>query len=551
MFCALLCMDADRMKANRFDILCCCGPCGATPAQTPAKTTERELEMAPNGYAVVSLEVERGGETGEVGNEGKAGEEGKAGKAGEVGGTVEGQVRQASGSDAEYHPLKAVSDMTYLEYFFAEVYWTLLTRPLFRAAIVLSFLGLFAAGLYGCTQIEQGFDNINLMPDDSYVRDYILTTRRLDLFAYEQNSPVNIIIKDVPYHLQSTQEDILRIQAEFLANSDHNKGPFTSWLSTFVKYTPTMPYAAYANSDGFITDEEIFYQAVEFFVQQDFFLRFVDDINFATVDGKLTITSSRVSAFHHGLTDYRKEIRAMQDVRDLMASAVFDPKPIAVCRNYIQTETDLIIVNEMLFNLGLALVAVALVSLFVLIRPGAVLLVVAIVAVIDADLLGTMYYWDLQINTVTVVQLVMAIGLVVDYVSHVLHYFLAQDFRLTPLDRLKHCLVEIGPSVLLGCTTTFVGIIPLAFASSVIFRTFFKMFFCIILYGAGHGLILLPALLPSMPFTAFEGAHGHKATALIAPDKGQEVKGQEGGKEMQGGEGDEFYEVQGEVQMQV
>ena len=109
--------------------------------------------------------------------------------------------------------------------------------------------------------------------------------------------------------------------------------------------------------------------------------------------------------------------------------------------------------------------------------------------------------------------------------SHVLHYFLAQDFNLTPLERLKHCLVEIGPSVLLGCTTTMVGVIPLAFASSVIFRTFFRMFFCIIIFGAGHGLILLPAILPSLPFTAFDEEDKHfTPTTAVATKSGSSTQ---------------------------
>jgi hypothetical protein len=73
-------------------------------------------------------------------------------------------------------------------------------------------------------------------------------------------------------------------------------------------------------------------------------------------------------------------------------------------------------------------------------------------------------------------------GLVVDYVSHVIHYYLAQPFSLTPKERLTNCLVEIGPAVLLGCSTTFLGTMPLAFADSVIFRTFFKMYVCMYMW---------------------------------------------------------------------
>lgn len=49
--------------------------------------------------------------------------------------------------------------------------------------------------------------------------------------------------------------------------------------------------------------------------------------------------------------------------------------------------------------------------------------------------------------------------------------------------RIAQALGEIGPAVVVGATTTFLGIMPMIFASNVIFRVFFKMFFIIILFG--------------------------------------------------------------------
>lgn len=53
--------------------------------------------------------------------------------------------------------------------------------------------------------------------------------------------------------------------------------------------------------------------------------------------------------------------------------------------------------------------------------------------------------------------------------------------------RVANALGEIGPSVMLGAATTFLGIMPMAFAQNAIFRVFFKMFLVIITFGVRAG----------------------------------------------------------------
>lgn len=49
--------------------------------------------------------------------------------------------------------------------------------------------------------------------------------------------------------------------------------------------------------------------------------------------------------------------------------------------------------------------------------------------------------------------------------------------------RIANGLGEIGPSVVVGAATTFLGIMPMAFARNHVFRVFFKMFITIIGFG--------------------------------------------------------------------
>ena len=53
----------------------------------------------------------------------------------------------------------------------------------------------------------------------------------------------------------------------------------------------------------------------------------------------------------------------------------------------------------------------------------------------------------------------------------------------------------MGSSVFHGAFSTFLAIVTLSPSQSYIFKTFFKMWFGIIVFGVANGFILLPVLL--------------------------------------------------------
>ena len=76
-----------------------------------------------------------------------------------------------------------------------------------------------------------------------------------------------------------------------------------------------------------------------------------------------------------------------------------------------------------------------------------VLLVTLVMLMIDIDLVGVMLIFGLELNSITAINLVMAVGLVVDYSAHIVHNFTLQNPELTRDERTINTLVEIGPSV--------------------------------------------------------------------------------------------------------
>ena len=70
-------------------------------------------------------------------------------------------------------------------------------------------------------------------------------------------------------------------------------------------------------------------------------------------------------------------------------------------------ETNVVILSQLLSNLGEALVGVFVISAILLIHPIAVAIIVAAVLTVDLGLIGEMWILGLPLNTVSVVNLVV------------------------------------------------------------------------------------------------------------------------------------------------
>ncbi|XP_056137304.1 NPC1-like intracellular cholesterol transporter 1 [Lampris incognitus] len=232
------------------------------------------------------------------------------------------------------------------------------------------------------------------------------------------------------------------------------------------------------------------------------------------------IIASRFMAYHTPLTNSREFTAALQKVRELAhnitmgmrqipgTSPDFEVFPYTV--TYVFYEQYLTIVPEGLFNISLCLLPTFVVCCLLLgmdLCSGLLNLLTIVMIVVDT--LGVMTLWGIDYNAVALINLVTAVGISVEFVSHLTRSF-ALSVKPTHVERAMEATTNMGSAVFAGVAmTNLPGIIVLAFAKAQLIQIFFfRLNLVITLLGMVHGLIFLPVLL------SFFGPSVNKAALL-------------------------------------
>eukprot|EP00919_Chromeraceae_sp_WS-2016_P045421 GHVR01108148.1.p1 GENE.GHVR01108148.1~~GHVR01108148.1.p1 ORF type:complete len:327 (+),score=42.97 GHVR01108148.1:701-1681(+) len=238
---------------------------------------------------------------------------------------------------------------------------------------------------------------------------------------------------------------------------------------------------------------------------------FLDGPRGAPFRGHVRIEGNKVKQSRFGvvskptteLGDLGEMMLAVRAVVDDTAAQFKDTELLVYTESFFFFEQFVVIKQQTALSLGLSVAGVAVISAL-FIGPGFTLpVILLVISLVDSLVIGYMSWWGISLDSVSFVNLVMAVGFVVDYTAHIAHSFENVNLIHAPGEsaserRARKAIISlqtVGVSVFYGGTSSLLATIPLAFSTSYIFFTFFRLFFLTIFFGLAHGLILMPVVL--------------------------------------------------------
>ncbi|XP_069318263.1 NPC1-like intracellular cholesterol transporter 1 isoform X3 [Eulemur rufifrons] len=219
------------------------------------------------------------------------------------------------------------------------------------------------------------------------------------------------------------------------------------------------------------------------------------------------VVASRFMAYHKPLQSSQDFTEALRAARELAANITADLRKVPGTDPAFEVfpytisnvfyEQYLTVLPEGLFMLSICLVPTFVVCCVLLgmdLRSG-ILNLFSIVMIL-VDTVGLMALWGISYNAVSLINLVTAVGMSVEFVSHITRSF-AISTKPTHVERAKEATISMGSAVFAGVAmTNLPGILVLGLAKAQLIQIFFfRLNLMITLLGLLHGLVFLPVIL--------------------------------------------------------
>jgi Niemann-Pick C1 protein len=418
------------------------------------------------------------------------------------------------------------------------VYAPLLLGRKVKVAVVIIFLGLFTAGLALIPEVKLGLDQRIAIPSDSYLIQYF---NDLDDY-FETGPPVYFVTRNVNVTARVHQQQLcgrfstcaeyslgfVLEQESKRPNVSYLSGSAASWVDDFFYWLNPQQDCCYEDGEICFEDRNPPWNiTLHGMPEGNEFIYYVEKWVDAPTDascplgGKAPYSNALVIDREHVMTNashFRTShtpLKTQGDFIDAYAAARriasdishehnIDVFPYSKFYIFFDQYASIVRLTGTLLGTAVAIIFVVGSILLGSVVTGAVVATTVVMTVVD--ILGTMAVAGVSLNAVSLVNLVICVGISVEFCAHIARAFMFPSRNI--LDRVPTkfrgkdarawtALVNVGGSVFSGITITkLLGVCVLAFTRSKIFEIYyFRVWLALVIFAATHALIFLPVAL--------------------------------------------------------
>ena len=427
-----------------------------------------------------------------------------------------------------------------LQRFIRKVYAPALLRRQVKVGIIALFVGFFAVGIALLPEVSLGLDQRIAVPDGSYLIDYFN-----DLEEYfNTGPPVYFVTRDVNATVREEQQKIcgrfttcnefnvptVLEQESKRSDLSYITGATADWFDDFFFWlNPDNKECCLDKNNHvcFADRSPPWNLTLSGMPEGSEFIHYVTKWLSAPTDdscylgGKAPYSSAvvvnpnttSIPASHFRTS--HTPLRTQEDFISSYASArriateISSSQNISIfpySKHYIFFDQYASIVSLTATLLGSALALILIITSVLLGSLATGALVTLTVLMILVDILGTMSLTGVSLNAVSLVNLVICVGIGVEFCAHIARAFMFPS--RTVMEKAKNkfrgrdarawtAMVNVGGSVFTGITVTkFVGVCVLAFTRSKIFEVYyFRVWLALVVWAALHALVFFPVAL--------------------------------------------------------
>ena len=390
--------------------------------------------------------------------------------------------------------------------FFRDYWGGLLSIRPFKILLFVVYLVYLAFAIWGCVCAREGITLDKLAGDGSYVADYY----KYDIKYFREYGPaVNVIVGAELELWQDGERLKIDTFIKKFESSEYFQGKdlTDAWTRGFTSFIGNDVVVA-ANFSSVLARFLLNYSKYKLDIKLD--------------SGK--VKYSRFVVFSKNIDTSIRESHMMLKAREIaddhpkLNVTVFHPA-------FIYYDQYIAVWPNMRQNMLIATAAMFVVSLLLIPHPICSLWVTFSIVSICTGVIGYMTWWGVNIDTISMINIIMCIGFCVDFSAHITYAFVSAGGD-TGNERMCNALHALGYPIAQGALSTILGVVALGFSASYIFRAFFKTMLLVIFLGAFHGLLVIPALLSFMGPKSTR--HHRTASPVAEPEIATVIYGGEG-----------------------